>query len=48
MTSGGLEYFYHHIFTNDKEIIEMAPKVGLPPTIYSPKTSSLINERLSN
>ncbi len=41
-----LEYFYHHIFTNDKEIIEMAKKVGLPPTIYSPKTSSLINGKI--
>jgi protoporphyrinogen oxidase len=37
-----LEKYYHHIFTNDKEIISMAEKVGLPPTFYSPTTSSFI------
>lgn len=37
-----LEIFYHHIFTNDKEIINLSKKVGLPPTIYSPITTSYI------
>ncbi len=41
-----LECFYHHIFTNDTDIIAMAKKVGLPPTIYSPTTSSLINGKI--
>ena len=37
-----LEKYYHHIFTNDSDIIMMAKKVGLPPTFYSPTTSSFI------
>lgn len=37
-----LEDFYHHIFTNDKEIIGLADKVGWPVKIYSPLTTSFI------
>lgn len=41
-----LEFFYHHIFSNDEEIIEMAKKVGLPAKFYSPDTSSFINGKI--
>lgn len=44
--SWGLEFFYHHIFTNDLEIITMAKKVGLPAQFYSPVTSSYINGKI--
>src|SRR3990167_61711 len=38
-----LERYYHHIFANDKYIIEVAKKVGLPALFKVPKTNSLIN-----
>lgn len=38
-----LEDFYHHIFTNDKEIVALAEKVGWPVEIYSPLTTSFID-----
>ncbi len=38
-----LEVFYHHIFSNDKEIIDLANEIGLPPVFRSPVTNSLIN-----
>lgn len=38
-----LEIFYHHIFTNDKEIISLANKVGWGPIIKSPITTSFID-----
>lgn len=38
-----LEIFYHHIFTNDKEIISLAKKVGWVPMILSPITTSFID-----
>ncbi len=41
-----LEFFYHHIFSNDREIIEMAKKVGLPAKFYSPVTSSFIKGKI--
>jgi protoporphyrinogen oxidase len=41
-----LEFFYHHIFSNDAEIIAMAKKVGLPAKFYSPITSSFINGKI--
>ena len=41
-----LEFFYHHIFSNDEEIIEMAKKVGLPAKFYNPETSSFINGKI--
>lgn len=39
----GLEIFYHHIFSNDKEIIDLANEIGLPPVFRSPVTNSLVN-----
>lgn len=38
-----LEYYYHHIFTNDNEIIEMAKKVGEPAKFRAPVTTSFID-----
>ncbi|MEK7525052.1 MAG: FAD-dependent oxidoreductase [Patescibacteria group bacterium] len=38
-----LERYYHHIFANDKTIIDLAAKVGLPAFFQTPKTNSLIN-----
>lgn len=40
-----LEYFYHHIFSNDAEIISLANKVGWPAFFETPLTSSFINGR---
>lgn len=40
-----LEIFYHHIFTNDKDIINLANVVGWPPIIMSPATTSFIEGR---
>jgi protoporphyrinogen oxidase len=37
-----LEDFYHHVFTNDKEIISLAGRVGWPVKIFSPVTTSFI------
>jgi protoporphyrinogen oxidase len=37
-----LEFFYHHVFTNDKEITALAKKVGWPVMIKSPVTTSFI------
>ncbi len=38
-----LEIFYHHIFTNDKEIIELAKTVGAKILINKPVTSSWLH-----
>ena len=38
-----LERFYHHIFANDKAVIDLAAKVGRPAFFQTPKTNSLIN-----
>ncbi len=38
-----LERYYHHIFANDKNIIEVAKKVGLPAFFTTPETNSFIN-----
>ena len=38
-----LEEYYHHIFTNDKEIIAMAEKVGAGLNLYHPETTSFIS-----
>jgi len=38
-----LERYYHHIFANDKYIIGVAKKVGLPAFFKVPKTNSFIN-----
>lgn len=41
-----LEKYYHHIFTNDKDIISVSKKVGLSPTFYTPKTCSFLNKKI--
>ena len=38
-----LEVFYHHIFSNDENILGMASKVGATVRFYQPQTTSLIN-----
>jgi protoporphyrinogen oxidase len=38
-----LESFYHHIFTNDQDIIDLAEKVGWPTQEKEPLTTSFIN-----
>lgn len=40
-----LECFYHHVFTNDKEIRQLAKKVGWPVLIKNPMTTSLIDKK---
>lgn len=40
-----LDYFYHHIFTSDKSIIDMADKVGEKIYFYKPITASLIKDK---
>jgi protoporphyrinogen oxidase len=37
-----LEFFYHHVFTNDKEIAALAKEVGWPVIVKSPVTTSFI------
>lgn len=43
-----LEYFYHHIFKNDYEAIDLAKKVGCKLTFYRPKTSSYLSGRIKD
>lgn len=40
-----LDFFYHHIFTNDKEIIKLAREVGWPVRVKNPVTTSFINNK---
>lgn len=40
-----LEYFYHHVFTNDKDILDLAKKVGAEVLIKKPVTTSFINKK---
>lgn len=40
-----LEYFYHHVFTNDKEILDLAKRVGVKVLIQHPKTTSFLNKK---
>lgn len=40
-----LEAFYHHVFTNDKDIIEMAKLVGCPVQVKKPVTNSFIHQK---
>jgi len=40
-----LEYFYHHVFTNDKEVQNLAKKVGATILIKKPLTTSFINKK---
>lgn len=37
-----LESFYHHWFTNDKSVLDLAKKIQYPVLIKRPKTSSLV------
>lgn len=38
-----LEVFYHHIFSNDNDILSMAKRVGAEVTFHQPLTTSFIN-----
>jgi protoporphyrinogen oxidase len=40
-----LEYFYHHVFTNDKEILALAKRVGVKTLIKKPVTTSLLGKK---
>lgn len=40
-----LEYFYHHVFTNDKDILDLANRVGAKVLIKNPITTSFLNKR---
>ncbi len=40
-----LEVFYHHIFTNDKDIFSLAKKVNAKILIKNPITSSFLNSK---
>jgi len=40
-----LESFYHHVFTNDKDIIRLAEKVNCPIQIKVPITSSFVHNK---
>lgn len=40
-----LEYFYHHVFTNDKDILGLAKKAGVKMIVFHPKTTSFINKK---
>jgi len=40
-----LENFYHHVFTNDKEILGLAKKVGVGVLIKNPMTTSFLNKK---
>src|SRR5438270_14081883 len=41
-----LEAFYHHWFTNDKAILDLAKELHFPVVIKRPKTSSLIDGKI--
>lgn len=40
-----LEYFYHHIFTNDKDILNLAKRVGAGVLIKNPVTTSFLDKK---
>ncbi len=40
-----LEYFYHHVFTNDKDVLGLAKKVGVETLIKKPVTTSFLNKK---
>lgn len=40
-----LEYFYHHVFTNDRDILDLARKVGAEVLIKKPITTSFLNKK---
>lgn len=41
-----LEYFYHHVFTNDKEILDLARRVGAKVLIKKPLTTSFLDKEI--
>jgi len=41
-----LEEHYHHWFTNDKSVLELAREIGHPVIIVRPKTSSLVDDKV--
>src|ERR1700733_12098141 len=41
-----LEAFYHHWFTNDKAILDLAKEMNFPVLIKRPKTSQLIDGKI--
>jgi protoporphyrinogen oxidase len=41
-----LEAFYHHWFTNDKAILDLAKELNYPVLIKRPQTSSLIDNKI--
>lgn len=41
-----LEHFYHHIFSNDSDIIRVANEVSCPPIFKTPVTSSYIDGQI--
>lgn len=41
-----LEYFYHHWFTNDKAVLDLAKDIDYPVLTRRPKTSSLIDGQI--
>ena len=42
-----LEQHYHHWFTNDKYILNLAREINHPVIIKRPKTSSFVEEKIS-
>ena len=40
-----LEYFYHHVFTNDRDILELAKDVEAKTLIKNPITTSFLNKK---
>ena len=40
-----LEYFYHHVFTNDRDILNLAKKIGVRVLTKDPETSSFVSSK---
>ena len=40
-----LDFFYHHVFTNDKAIADLAKEVDWPVKVKNPVTTSFIHEK---
>lgn len=41
-----LEHHYHHIFTSDSAIIDLAKEIGVEFNFYRPNTSSLVDDKI--
>jgi protoporphyrinogen oxidase len=41
-----LEHHYHHIFTSDSAIIDLAKEIGVKFNFYRPNTSSLVDDKI--